>query len=72
MTASKRRRQFSRPGADWQAWCGLAGLLVLGVLLLTYLLPVTLLAVTIFCMVIAPMGMVREARRERLERAGRP
>lgn len=45
---------------------------MLGVLLLTYLLPVTLLAVTIFCMVIAPLGMVREARRERLERAGRP
>ena len=49
----------------------MAGLLVLGVLLLTYLLPVTLLAAIAFCMVIAPLGMVREARRERRERASR-
>lgn len=49
----------------------MAGLLVLGMLLLTYLLPVALLAATTFCMVIAPLGMVCEARRERRERASR-
>lgn len=65
------RHRPCRRGIDWQAWLVMAGLLVLGVLLLTYLLPVALLAATTFCMVIAPLGMVREARRERRERASR-
>ena len=66
-----RRHRPCRRGIDWQAWLVMAGLLVLGVLLLTYLLPVTLLAAIAFCMVIAPLGMVREARRERREQASR-
>ena len=65
MKISRQQHRVKRPMTEWQAAIVLGGMVLGGVLLLTYLLPVALLAAVTFCMVIAPLGMVREARRER-------